>query len=181
MSQRVFRFRRNYILPDIFDVDFVFIILPPTVLLAATTRTLVTTPLFIEIVTFSPAFNFDKRLGTAPIMILAELGIDTVLLVPMLFINGFTVKVDAVIDKTVPLICVILPLEDDIFDEDILEDDIRVELIFEDDIFDSVFADTGNSAVPKMLNAAKPDAMLLKLFMANSPFSRSSFEWTTRF
>ena len=136
---------------DIFD----FIILPLTVLLAATTRTLVTTPLFIEMVTFSPAFKFDNLVGTAPFMILADAGIATVLRIPMLFITGLTVSECEVMDKIVPVICV-EGIDFDIFD-------------FDDDIFESVFAETGNNAIPKTLSATKPEATCLKLFMAKSP------------
>lgn len=151
---------------DIFD----FIILPLTVLLAATTRTLVTTPLFIEMVTFSPAFKFDNLVGTAPFMILADAGIATVLRIPMLFITGLTVSECEVMDKIVPVICV-EGIDFDIFDfdDDILLPDILDELILDDDIFESVFAETGNNAIPKTLSATKPEATCLKLFMAKSP------------
>ena len=141
-----------FFLGAIFD----FIVLPLTVLLAATTRTLVTTPRFIMMVTFSPALRFDNLAGTAPIMILAERGIETVLLIPLLFRVGLIVKVDDVIDKIVPVICVIL--DGDFLD--IFEVDILVELILPDDILASVLANDGSSALLKRLNATRPDAIL---------------------
>ncbi len=127
---------------------------PLVVLLAAMTRTPVTMPLFIMMVTFSPALRLDNLVGAAPIMILADDGIITVLLMPLLFMAGLTVSECAVIDVTVPVICVIMPLDD------ILEDDIFVPLILLPDIFVAVvLAIAGSNALLKMPAISKPDAM----------------------
>ena len=84
-------------------VLFVFVLLLP----ADALMCVILVPL-IKIVTFSPGLREDSPTFFPPIMMDAEFGTVTVLLVPLLFITSLTVSFMPFTEVIVPVTCVIL-------------------------------------------------------------------------